>query len=64
MEQTDSDQKGRRRREGEKEREGTRQRTCMNDPWTWTTGWELTVGAGVGGAEEGKGGEVRITVIG
>ena len=26
------------------EGEGTRQRTFMNDPWTWTTVWELTVG--------------------
>ena len=26
-----------------KEEEGTRQRTCMNDPWTWTAVWELTV---------------------
>ena len=29
----------------------------MNDPWTWTTGWGLTVGAGVGmggGEQRGK----------
>ena len=25
----------------------TRQRTCMNDPWTWTTVWGLTVEAGM-----------------
>ena len=30
------------------EGEGTRQRTCMNDPQTWTTVWELTVGTAVG----------------
>ena len=26
------------------EGEGLRQRTCMNDPQTWTAVWELTVG--------------------
>ena len=29
----------------------------MNDPWMWTTVWELTVGAGVGiagGGQRGK----------
>ena len=31
-----------------KEGEETRPRTCMNDPWTWTTVWGLTVGVGVG----------------
>ena len=31
-----------------KEGERTSQRTCMNDPWTWTMVWELTVGAGDG----------------
>ena len=37
-----------------KEGEGTRKRTSMNDPWTWTTVWELTVGAGggMGGGEQ------------
>ena len=29
-----------------KRREGTSQGTCMNDPWTWTTGCGLTVGVG------------------
>ena len=29
---------------GEREGEGIRERTCMNDPQTWTTVWELTVG--------------------
>ena len=37
--------------------EGTSQQTCMNDPWPWTTVWELTVGdrgrLGVGG-QKGK----------
>ena len=28
----------------------------MNDPWTWTAGWELTVAVGLGWAEEGGGG--------
>ena len=45
------------------EREGTRQRTCMNDPWTWTTMWELTVGAGSGMGGGGQRGEIGITVI-
>ena len=35
-------------RRGCKEGGGTSQRTCLNDPWTWTTVWRLTVGAGVG----------------
>ena len=35
-----------------KKRKG--QRTCKNDPWTWKTVWELTVGVGDGMAEEGK----------
>ena len=33
---------------GWKEVEVTSQGTCMNDPWTWTTGWGLTVGVGGG----------------
>ena len=28
--------------------EGSSQGTCINCPWTWTTGWGLTVGAGGG----------------
>ena len=32
------------------------QGTGINDPWTWTTGWGLTV-EGVGEAVESKGGE-------
>ena len=47
MEQTDSDQ-----RRGERgiseEGEGTRQRTCMNDLWTWATERGLTMGVGGG----------------
>ena len=42
----------RRRKEGE----GASQRTCLNDPRTWTTVWGLTVGAGGGlggGGERG-----------
>ena len=31
-----------------KEGERTSQRICMNDPWTWTMVWGLTVGAGDG----------------
>ena len=30
----------------------------MNDLQTWTTVWGLTVGARLGWAEEGKGGEI------
>ena len=30
------------------EGEGTSQGICMNDSWTWKTGWGLTVGAGGG----------------
>ena len=26
----------------------------MNDPWTWTTVWELTVGAGFGMGSGGQ----------
>ena len=56
MEQTDSDQRGASKGimiEGER----TRQRTCMNDPLTWTTVWGLTVEAGGGlvrGGQRGK----------
>ena len=37
---------------GWKAGEGTSQGTCMNDPWTWTTVWKLTMGAG-GGMDRG-----------
>ena len=60
MEQTESDQSG------DvylwKEGGGTRQRTCMNNPYTWTTVWGLTVGAGGGAMEEGKGRKIGTTV--
>ena len=32
----------------------------MNDPWTWPTEWELTVGVGVGWI---AGGEMETTVL-
>ena len=32
--------------ESGKEGEESSQGTCINDPWTWTTGWGLTVGMG------------------
>ena len=35
-------------RKGWEEEEGGSQGTSINDPWTWTTGWGLTVGAGGG----------------
>ena len=38
-------------------REGTSQRTCMNDPQTWTTVWELIVGAGGEMSEGGQRGK-------
>ena len=34
----------------------------MNDAWTWTTAWGLTVGVG-GWAEKGRGRKTRTTVI-
>ena len=40
-----------------KEGEGISQRTCMNDPWTWTTVWGWMVGAlggWDGGGQRGK----------
>ena len=40
---------------GWKEGEGNSQELCMNDPWTWTTGWRLTVVAEIGGALESNG---------
>ena len=35
-----------------KKQKGLRQRTCMNDPWTWTIVWGLTVGMGGRGLGE------------
>ena len=43
--------------------EGTSQRTCMNDIWTRTTVWGLTVGVGRGWAEGDKGDKIGTTVI-
>ena len=40
-----------------KDGEGTRQRTCMNDPQAWTTGWELTMGVGGRCGGMGRGGQ-------
>ena len=57
MEQTDSCQRKGGHREWWKEGEGINQRMCVNHPWTWTTVWELTVGAGVemgGGGQRGE----------
>ena len=33
----------------------------MNDPWTWTTVWGLTVGAGGGLGRGGKGEKIGTT---
>ena len=38
-----------------KEGKGASQRTCMNDPRTWTIVWGWIVGVGVGWVEKGKG---------
>ena len=51
MEQTDSDQREGRRGVMVERRD---QRTCMNDPQTWTTGWEVTAGVGDGVGEGGQ----------
>ena len=48
MEQTHSSQRGGGWGEQGKEGEVTSQRTYMNNPWTWTMVWGLTVGAGGG----------------
>ena len=45
-----------------KEGEGTRPRTGMDDPWTWTTLQELTVGVGGGLGGGSKGGKIGTTV--
>ena len=58
MGQTELDQKCRGREIMGKEGERTSQRSCMNDPWTWTTEWGLTVAAGLGWVEEDKGGKL------
>ena len=35
----------------------------MNDPWTWTTVWGLTVGAEVGLGGGGHRGKIGTTII-
>ena len=40
----------------------TKQKTYRNDPWTWTTVWELTAGAG-GEMGRGKRGKIGTTVV-
>ena len=44
-----------------KEGEGISQRTCMNDLWTWTMVWGLTMG--VGGELEGSGEKTGKTLV-
>ena len=39
------------------------QETYLNDPWTWATGWGMTVGVGRGLDGEGQRGKIRATVI-
>ena len=45
----------------QKEGEGISQRTCMNDPWTWTRVWGWTMGVGVGWTGESQGGKTGTT---
>ena len=57
MEQTESDWQTGAGGYWWKEGGGIRQTTCMNDPRTWRTVWELTVGVGSGmgrGEQRGK----------
>lgn len=44
---------------GREEREGSSSGTCMKDPWTRTTGWGLTVGAGDWQVEENNQGKLQ-----
>ena len=46
-----------------KEGEGIRKRTCMYDPQTQKTEWELTVGAGGGMGGGGQWWKIEKTVI-
>ena len=50
-------------RKGWEEEEGGSQGTSINDPWTWTTGWGLTVGAGGGRGQENNRGKIGTSVI-
>ena len=54
MQQTDSEQRGGGRETRGEEGEGSSQGTGINDPWTWTTGWGMTVGARGGGGATGE----------
>ena len=63
MEQTDSCQRGGGGGRWWKEGEGISQRTCMNDPSTWTMVWGWTVGAGGGRGRGGQRGKIGTTVI-
>ena len=42
---------------GERGIMGERRRTCTKDPWTWTMGRGLSLGAGIGWAGENNGGK-------
>ena len=61
MEQTDSCQ---RKEEWWETGEGSSQRTCMNDPCTWTMVWGWTVGEGGGLGAGRQRGKIGTTVIG
>ena len=41
---------------------GISQRTCTNDPWTWTAVWGLIVGEGRGLGRGGQGGNMGTAV--
>ena len=57
MEQTNSSQSGGGRGIMVERGERISQRTCMNDPWTWTTLWGLTVGVEGGLGRGGQRGQ-------
>ena len=68
MEQTDSSQRGGGRGWWREEGGGTRQRAWMEDPWTFTAVWGLTVGGGQGAGQRRAKGENwdncnRITIL-
>ena len=44
-------------------RGGSRQGTCRKDPWTWTTGWGLTVAGGLSKSRESNRGKIGTTVV-
>ena len=43
--------------------EGIIQRTCLSDPWTWTTGWSWTVGWRVGHEKGRVKGKIGTSVV-